>query len=329
MGFVEPAQAIARDEMAALRQSRFFACHDIIEARDRISEVMQPHLLSPLCAVESRPHHMDVIDIPGVRISAVSFGEARIDVPPLADYHAVIFCLSGRARLRAGGYEVDIGPQRAIACQPGRPLEGHFSGDCEQLVLRIDRAAMQAHTGLRRVTLNPVIDLTGPSARPWLVHLRSLTDNPELLRMVRSDRRIATNYTRLLLGLLVSGHGQDGSAEPSRHHPVPASVYRAEQFIEAHAADAITLDDIATAARTPVRTLLDGFRRFRESSPMQHLRKVRLNNARERLMSDHSASIGSIALECGFGNLGRFAQDYAECFGELPSETRAATPRRA
>ena len=329
MGFVEPAHAIAHDELAALRQCRFFVCDDIVDARDRIAKILQPHVLLPLRAADTRPYHMDVIDIPGIRISAVSFGEARIEVPPLADYFAVIFCLSGQARLRANGYEVDIGPQRAIACHPGRPLEGRFSGDCEQLVLRIDRAAMQAHTGLRHVTLNPVIDLTGPSARPWLLHLRSLTDNPEMLRMVRSDRRIATNYTRLLLGLLVSGHGQDNIAEQSRHHPVPASVYRAEEFIEAHAADAITLDDIAAAARTPVRTLLDGFRRFRETSPMQHLRKVRLSNARDRLISDHSASIGSIALECGFGNLGRFAQDYAECFGELPSETRAATSRRA
>jgi transcriptional regulator GlxA family with amidase domain len=44
-------------------------------------------------------------------------------------------------------------------------------------------------------------------------------------------------------------------------------------------------------------------------------------------MSGHPASIASIAMECGFGNLGRFAQDYAECFGELPSETRAGSQR--
>jgi transcriptional regulator GlxA family with amidase domain len=146
--------------------------------------------------------------------------------------------------------------------------------------------------------------------------------------MVRADRRIATNYTRLLVGLLVNGHRPGGVVEQSRQRPVPASVYRAEGFIEAHAADAITLDDIAAAARTPVRTLLDGFRRFRDSSPMQPLRNVRLNHARDRLMSEQSASIASIALECGFGNLGRFARDYAERFGERPSETRASSRRR-
>ena len=328
MGFVEPVNALASGEMSALRQCRLFACDDIIEARDHIAKILQPHRLLPLGAPDARPHHMDVIDMLGVRISAVSFGEARIEVPPLADYHAVIFCLSGQARIRSGDDEVDIGPQRAITCVPGRPLEGRFSRDCEQLVLRIDRAAMQAHTGLRHVLLEPVIDLSGTSARPWLVHLRNLTDNPETLRMVRSDRRIATNYTRLLLGLLVSGHGLRDTVEQSRHRPVPASVYRAERFIEAHAADPITLDDIAAAADTPVLTLLDGFRRFRETTPMQHLRYVRLNQARERLTRERSASIASIAMECGFGNLGRFAQDYAKSFGELPSETRKTARRR-
>jgi AraC-like DNA-binding protein len=327
MDIVEPVQAIARGELAALRQCRLFVCDDIIEARDQIAKVLQPHRLLPLRMVDSHPHHMDVIDIPGVRVSAVSFGEARIEVPPLADYHAVIFCLSGQARVRAGGQEVDIGPRRAVTCGPGHPLEGHFSSDCEQLVLRIDRAAMQAHTGLRHVVLNPVIDLSGPSTRPWLVHLRNLTDDPELLRMVRNDRRNATNFTSLLLGLLVNGHLHGDAPEPSRQRAVPASVYRAEAFIEAHAADPITLEAIAAAAHTPVRTLLDGFRRFREISPMQHLRNVRLNQARDRIMGSRSQSIAAIALECGFGNLGRFAQQYAERFGERPSETRAMSKR--
>jgi AraC-like DNA-binding protein len=324
MGSVEPPQTIGPGALAALRQSRVFVCDDIVEARDRIAKVLQPHRLLPLRAVGARPHHMDVIDIPGIRISAVHFGEARIEVPPLADYHAVIFCISGQAGMRTDGREVDIGPRQAVTCGPGVPLEGRFSSDCEQLVLRIDRAAMQAHTGLRHVALLPTIDLTGPSIRPWLVHLRNLTDNPELLRMVRANGRIATNYTSLLLGLLVNGHRQGDPAEKARHRPVPASVYRAEAFIEEHAADPITLEEIAAAAGAPVRTLLDGFRRFRETSPMRHLRSVRLNQARDRIRTGQSESIASIALECGFGNLGRFAQEYADRFGELPSETRAA-----
>jgi transcriptional regulator GlxA family with amidase domain len=60
---------------------------------------------------------------------------------------------------------------------------------------------------------------------------------------------------------------------------------------------------------------------------MRHLRNVRLNQSRDRIMGSRSESIATIALECGFGNLGRFAQQYAERFGERPTETRAMSKR--
>jgi transcriptional regulator GlxA family with amidase domain len=144
----------------------------------------------------------------------------------------------------------------------------------------------------------------------------------------RIRRAAVQPHTRQLLGLLVNSRRRREAPQSPRLHAVPACVHRAEAFIEAHVADPITLDDIAAAARTPVRTLLDGFRRFRDTSPMQHLRNVRLNLAQDRLVSESSASVASIALECGFGNLGRFAQNYVERFGELPSETRAGSRRR-
>ena len=173
-------------------------------------------------------------------------------------------------------------------------------------------------------------DVTSDEFRQSIEYLRQNTVSGEflLLNDVHINRAAMQAHAKLLLGLLVNGRCRSDAAESSREHAVPASVYRAEVFIEAHATDAITLDDIAAAARAPVRTLLDGFRRFRDTSPMQHLRGVRLDLARERLLSDQSASVASIALECGFGNLGRFAQNYAERFGERPSETRVGSRRR-
>jgi transcriptional regulator GlxA family with amidase domain len=173
-------------------------------------------------------------------------------------------------------------------------------------------------------------DVTSDEFRQSIKYLREkvASDALPLLTDVHINRAAMQAHAKLLLGLLVSGRCRSGAAESSRGHAIPASVYRAEAFIEAHVTDAITLDDIAAAARAPVRTLLDGFRRFRDTSPMQYLRSVRLNLARERLLSDQSASIASIALECGFGNLGRFAQNYAERFGERPSETRVGSRRR-
>jgi transcriptional regulator GlxA family with amidase domain len=57
---------------------------------------------------------------------------------------------------------------------------------------------------------------------------------------------------------------------------------------------------------------------------------VRLRHAREMLATpDHETSVTSVAFVCGFGNLGHFARDYRETFGERPSETLARAARRS
>ena len=55
---------------------------------------------------------------------------------------------------------------------------------------------------------------------------------------------------------------------------------------------------------------------------MDFVKRVRLERARQKLSSlDAETSVTAVAFECGFGNLGHFARDYHERFGERPSET--------
>jgi transcriptional regulator GlxA family with amidase domain len=44
---------------------------------------------------------------------------------------------------------------------------------------------------------------------------------------------------------------------------------------------------------------------------------------------DLETSVTSVAFVCGFGNLGHFARDYRETFGERPSETLSRAARRS
>jgi transcriptional regulator GlxA family with amidase domain len=39
------------------------------------------------------------------------------------------------------------------------------------------------------------------------------------------------------------------------------------------------------------------------------------------MVPNQTTSVTSVAFDCGFTNLGHFAKDYGECFGELPSAT--------
>ena len=72
------------------------------------------------------------------------------------------------------------------------------------------------------------------------------------------------------------------------------------------------------------RSIYQAFARTRGYSPKAFLKQMRLKQARSRLQSnDPDVSVTAIALSCGFNNLGDFARDYRELFGELPSETLA------
>ena len=72
------------------------------------------------------------------------------------------------------------------------------------------------------------------------------------------------------------------------------------------------------------RSLFKSFRAARGYTPMTFAKMIRLKHARQLLGSgDSKASVAGVAFTCGFGNLGHFARDYREAFGELPSQTLA------
>jgi AraC-like DNA-binding protein len=77
-----------------------------------------------------------------------------------------------------------------------------------------------------------------------------------------------------------------------------------------------------------IRALQAGFRRQVGYSPRQYLIRCRLDLARARLLSPAPLdTVSSIAIDCGFLNLGLFASRYRRTYGELPSQTLAGSRR--
>jgi AraC-like DNA-binding protein len=309
-------------EPTALRLHRLFESTDLDDTRARISAVMQPHSLEPTTAKsQSGRAHMDFVRCGQIGIGAIAFGCAtRVTVESVSGYHLVMFCLTGCATVRIDGHTAFANAQTAVLCEQGCSFQAELSHDCEQLVLRIGAAALRAHTGVNRLRTMRQIDLAASASQPWLHQLRALVSSPELLRCASQHHMIAAEIERLLISLMLMAELRGVPVQDTLI--VPASVRRAQEFIEAHAGSAVTLADIALAAGVPTRTLLASFRSFTDTTPMQCLRSARLKRARELLLlSGPNASVTEIAYDCGFVHLGRFAKSYAERFGESPSAT--------
>jgi transcriptional regulator GlxA family with amidase domain len=99
---------------------------------------------------------------------------------------------------------------------------------------------------------------------------------------------------------------------------------RALAFVEEHAGEPITLNEIAMAARLSPRGLQAAFRRHLDTTPLAYLRSVRMERAHRDLQSAgpcDGVSVASLAARWGFTHLGRFAVEYRRRFGIYPSHT--------
>jgi AraC-like DNA-binding protein len=103
---------------------------------------------------------------------------------------------------------------------------------------------------------------------------------------------------------------------------LPGDLVRALRWLRAHVDEPIQLEMLADVAGVRPRTLETHFKLFLGTTPLGWVRRMRLSLARRRLLdADREATVTGIALASGFSQLGRFAVQYRECFGELPSQT--------
>ena len=84
------------------------------------------------------------------------------------------------------------------------------------------------------------------------------------------------------------------------------------------------IQQVASDLGVTTRTLNVVCHRHRGVAPMTLVRNLRLDAARQRLLSGLPVSITEVAMEYGFGHLGRFSAYYRERFGELPKQTGRA-----
>jgi AraC family transcriptional regulator len=192
------------------------------------------------------------------------------------------------------------------------------------------------------VTLSPELlaELVGTSVGGLRFHplfrrrRRRADERVQLLRArllyASENRREPLASDELLLELLRCALVADAPA----HRPSPATrrlIARAKEFVEAHAADTLRLDDVARAVGASPAYLTDVFRRH-EGLPL-HRYAVQLRLARALVELPHAADLTALALDLGFSSHSHFTAAFRRAFGCTPSEFRESTrcdvrPRR-
>jgi transcriptional regulator GlxA family with amidase domain len=151
----------------------------------------------------------------------------------------------------------------------------------------------------------PVLDLTDGSGRAMRILLRTLVEELERPGSELAECSYALEHlTRAIIGLLIEPLRAETPAEASGLEAVV-------EFVRAHIERPMTLDDLARAGGLSRRQLQRAFNRRHEMSPLEYVRRLRLQKARELLLDSRTrATVAFVAQRTGFKHMGRFAREY-------------------
>jgi AraC-like DNA-binding protein len=319
-----------------LASHRRFASDDFEAMHTELSSVLKPHQLRRLSAA---PVSGIIYRAPLGRIwlNVLRIGPA-VDVAPgtLEDFFLVQVPIQGTVELGLGHQQIRCERAMAAVISPGERLRLRWSDNCTQLIVQIPRIAMEGCLAERlgfvskiALKFRPAFDLDQPAGREW----RQLLDF--VVRVVENGGTfahdpISGDLEDLLLSALLTTQPHNHVHElEQRGDPAPFYVLRAEREMRGRLGRPFTMTELADAAGVSERTLYEGFRRFRATTPMRRLAMLRLEAARGLLRNaEPGTTVARVAAQMGFLQFGRFAGVYRAAFGERPSETLRAGKRR-
>ncbi len=307
---------------------------DLAETIDAVSRVYCPHEVdireSDRGATIFEVIHGGVQPVVGLKYSA----PVRIDAGDFPHLMLMQTCVDGsgtavqedaRAALRRG---------QTLPLSPVLSTQFNFDGRFAQRSVRLDIERLEALCSRW---------LNFPLARPLRFDLRPFSSELEsawaqavalLLTYERVNivlpQAAAMSFDEFMLSLVLAQHPHNYSDDLRRRSSAaaPRIVREAEHWMRTGGPE-ISVSKIAARLGVSLRSLEVGFREWRQSTPTQYLRKIRLGAARAELLAPfESTTVTSAALGNGFFHLARFSGYYKAMFDETPGQTLRRSRRR-
>ncbi len=312
-----------------------FVSGDLGEFREQMCSLFNHHnIISRERCAEAQGFEVGHVDLGrDLMISAVRYDQkVRIEAPPLDRFFVFQFTLGGSCHNTQGNDHADAAPGTLCVLNWDRPIRQDMSSGYRQMAVRVSRGLLEnvLEEELGYSVRDPLGFCTEAcplqASTTTLVHaLNNVWIDLQREQSGYSSNVVRGRINRTLAAMLLTAvpHNYSDLFACGGGGPVPFFVRQAELYMREKSSQKLTLADVASSTGVSMRTLQNGFRDFRGTTPMAYLKSVRLNAARQKLIrsQQNNCTVTEIALDCGFTHLSKFSQDYREQFGESPSET--------
>lgn len=312
-----------------------FQTRDVEEARQWGVRTLCENKLNTASRQRSIDARLHLHKIRGVGFGRITYG-GQVDIDPgsFESFYLVQVPLCGRELVEVGGEAVCSAGKNGSVINANAQVFIRHEPNTEKLVLRVDREALERNCiqhlghGMRRaLEFRPSMSLDSPEGMRWTSLLRWIYESLAIDEQSFDSPIIAAQIEQMVVTMLLTCQPHNYSQELAGEERsiAPAFVKRIERYIEEHADEPITIVDLAEHAGVSSRSIFNGFRRFRNTSPMLYLKEVRMRRVNEELkrLTPAETTVTAVAYQWGFAHLGHFTTDYKRRFGESPSQTLA------
>ncbi len=304
---------------------------DVVAAHESIRNTWVPHRLRIRGSRERFTYRQTTASAGKLAVdSARHTMDVEQTLEPL-DFTMVGLVCDGRFRVRRPGEECWVVPGDVLLYPQGVP----YTADWEVIALRTVRlptseVARVAAAGsgidaadFRFEGLSPVSPQWRRHWQVTMAYLHSLFAGPS---PAVANPLIRAGAVQAVAAAALAAFPNSTTSAAYVRGPgsvTPAAVRRAVAYVDAHAAEPVTLADVVEASGVGARALQEAFRRHLDTTPTGYLRRVRLERAHREL---HAAdptrgdSVADIAARWGF-HPGRFAAAYRKTYGRSPRQT--------
>ena len=325
----------SRGVPTALQGHEVICSRDLQQANEAVSALIGPTSLT--VAVDDSEEFQATLN--AIRFGDVSMAfldlraPATLVVHRTADAFAVHMPTHLDAEVVVGGRRHQASTYYPLVTNPGDTFVQHLGADCPQLIVRIERTAMERQLSRllgasldHEIRFEPVADLTSDEAARWHSALQVLSSELISPTSLIGQGIGAAPVEELLISTLLYLQPSTFYAQlrELHLHRERTVVHRAVDYIEQHLSEPIRLADLSAYARASVRSIQAGFREDLGTTPISYIRDRRLDKVRGTLMDavpSDGLTVSAVASRWGFNNPGTFAVYYRERFGEPPSRT--------
>ncbi|WP_127579731.1 AraC family transcriptional regulator [Paenibacillus koleovorans] len=242
--------------------------------------------------------------------------------PRRIECYSLHFVLDGAIRVEYGDGRVDLRRGDLFCLYPGKSYCYYRLSPEHEPPLQLRWLALDGPK------VKSLLELTGlTSEAPFLHNAYNTSVEETLERLYEALKAVATVRTALSLELqslllkLLAQLIPDVASDKQTASDGYGWIRRCVDYMELHALEGITVQQVAHYAGLHRSYFSDTFARQVGVPPADYLRQIRMNKAKQLLL-DTDASVSEIALTIGYPNLYSFTRAFKQYFQISPSAYR-------